>query len=119
MNYKTVLLIEDDLDVLSSLSEVLSICGFSVLEARSAEETIEILCQDISPDYIVLDYAISGLDAQTIVPTIKRLYPAAKIIISSGYSEEMIRKESDLDAVDKFIAKPFAPSRLVQEIKNL
>jgi DNA-binding NtrC family response regulator len=119
MSNQTVLLIEDDLDVLSSLSEVLSACGFDVISAHSSEETIEVLKSEIHPDYIIIDYAVSGLDAESLVSMVKNLYPDSRIIISSGYSEEMIRKESVLDSVDKFMAKPFSPNSLVKEIKRL
>ncbi len=119
MSSQIVLLIEDDLNVSSSLSEVLKLCGFLVISAHSSEETINFLHSDIIPDFIILDYAMPGLDAETLVPMVKNLYPQAKIIIASGYSEDMVRRNSSLDCIDKFIAKPFSPNLLVQEIKLL
>lgn len=119
MNNQTVLLIEDDRNVSSSLSEILRLFEFSVYVVNSSDETISFFDTDIEPDFIILDYAMPGLDASVLIPMLKNLYDNTKIIIASGYSEDIIRKDSFFEHIDKFIAKPFNPKNLISEMRML
>jgi DNA-binding response OmpR family regulator len=116
---KNVLLVEDDQEVLSTLEIILSNFGFNVRCAHDARTAKYALTLSEAPEFVILDYAISGLDAELFVKDIKKSYPDSKIILASGYSEELIKKECSLDSVDIFIAKPFDPSVLLFQMKEI
>jgi DNA-binding response OmpR family regulator len=119
MRQKNVLLVEDDLDVLSTLDIILSNSGFNVMCAHDARTAKNALTLIDHPEFVILDYAISGLDSELFVKDLKKSFPDTKIILASGYSEELIKKECSLECVDMFIAKPFNPSVLLYEMKEL
>lgn len=114
----TVLLIEDDSETLSTLTQILLSAGYDVKSANDAKSALQFLSTDITPKWIVLDYEIAGLDAEQYLSRLKIKFPNAKIILSSGYPEDFIKRESSLQSVDKFIAKPFNPSFLINEMKS-
>jgi two-component system cell cycle sensor histidine kinase/response regulator CckA len=114
----TVLLIEDDLETLSTLSEILISAGYDVKSANDAQSALQFLTTDVYPRWVVLDYEIAGLDAEQYLSRLKMKFPHTKIILSSGYPEDFIKRESSMGSVDKFIAKPFNPSFLINEMKD-
>ena len=118
----TILIIEDDLQVLTTLSEVLSSSGFIVRGLSTAIMALEELNIETSvsiPECVVLDYSIHGLDAVQFISRLKSKFPNIKIILSSGYPEHTVKNEISFDQVDYFISKPFRPSDLARRIDRV
>ena len=115
----SVLLVEDDPQVLSTFAEILSASGFTVYGASDAQSALDALNNIEEPACVVLDYAVDGLDPEQFLTRLRIKFPGTKVILSSGYPESIIRKELDLDQVDRFIPKPFNPAQLASLITEL
>ncbi len=128
-----VLLIEDDKPVLDTLKEILEQKGFHVTcisDAAGAHEQIDSFTKpkkfdsvmhfeensNLAPDWIIMDYEISGLNTIHYLDQIREAYPKSKIIISSGYPETEIEKELELSTFEKFVSKPFNPMDLIRNL---
>lgn len=114
-----VLLVEDDSQVLSTFAEILSASGFTVYGASDAQSALESLNNIEEPVCVVLDYAVEGLDPDQFLARLRIKFPKAKVILSSGYPESLIKKELDMDQVDRFLPKPFNPAELATLITAL
>ncbi|HBA27509.1 MAG TPA: hypothetical protein DCY98_09000, partial [Nitrospinae bacterium] len=72
MNKGNILIIDDEENILSSLEGILTDEGFSVLKARDGSEALKII-KSKSPDLVLLDIWIPGLDGIQTLKTIKML----------------------------------------------
>ena len=83
----SILVVDDDEAVRSSLAVVLDELGYSVLEAGSGEEAIQLYGANASRiDAVILDMTMPGIDGRETFAGLRKIDPAARIIVSTGYS---------------------------------
>jgi two-component system, OmpR family, response regulator CpxR len=109
-----VLVIDDNTDLTSIISMVLSFEGFSVKICNDLEEGSFCL-HDWKPRLLLLDVNINGIDAREFSKKIKLdKGQDVKIILMSG--DELTLENPKEDGADDYIIKPFDSSLLVQKI---
>ena len=112
---KSIILIDDDKDVLSINSTYLENEGYSVIGFENADLALEKL-NSLTPDCIVLDIMLPGTDGLTAVPMIKKL-TNAPIILLSGRASEDDRVDGLLSGADDYMIKPYSLKELSARIK--
>lgn len=106
---RTVLVV-DDQDVVRDVVRIaLETAGFSVLEAGSPTEAIEVARANAAIDLLVADVVMPEMDAFELAGRITGEIPGVKILYTSGYTDA--REEGH------FIQKPFTPSELVAKVE--
>lgn len=117
---KTVLVVDDEPDILDTISEVLEINGFVPLTARNGNECLEKL-EDLTPDLILLDVMMPGLTTKEILDEIEqdKLLQNVKIIFLTAVGMTEAEKEHLLSRrqVVDFIQKPFDIDDLLNSVK--
>jgi two-component system cell cycle sensor histidine kinase/response regulator CckA len=115
-----VLLVEDEDPVRSFAARALRLRGYTVVEASSGEEALDILKDaDFRVDMMLSDVIMPGLDGPAWVREAIRTRPEAKVIFMSGYTEDaFVGGESGIPNA-AFLAKPFSMSELTQRVKDL
>ena len=99
-----VLLVDDEKRFRASTEKVLVRRGFRVATAGTGEEALERLAE--SPDVVILDIRMPGMDGLTALREMKRRAPEVPVIMLSGHgSEDAARVALDQGAFD-FLAKP-------------
>ncbi|MBP2649549.1 MAG: two-component system response regulator [Firmicutes bacterium] len=82
-----------------------------ITEAASGVEAIRLVNSDTF-DLFILDIVMDGIDGVAVLKEIKKVQPAAKVIMCSTFSKsETVRDLIDL-GIDDFIVKPFTRERL-------
>lgn len=81
-----VLVIDDDPFILSLNAEHLEFFGYSVLTAESGEDAIELVRSGGSPDIVLTDYSMPGLNGEATVRALRELMPKLPAIVLTGYS---------------------------------
>ncbi|MBP9838403.1 MAG: response regulator [Proteobacteria bacterium] len=115
-----VLLIEDDIIVIELLQEVLISAGFKVLISRNAVEGLSLfLANKEKIICVVLDYGIPGMHPSRLLERLCEIDSEAKVILSSGYSQNFILEDFPLDKIQAFLAKPYDPMSLVREVQGI
>jgi two-component system, OmpR family, response regulator SaeR len=112
---KTVLCIDDNMDLLDCQKEFLESFGYTVLTARSGGKALE-LASIHSIDVVVVDYLMPGMDGQQVATKMRRLRPQTPIIMLSGAVDI---PEQVLKSVDALIAKNQLASHLLAAIVQL
>lgn len=111
---KTILLIEDNCNILENLTEFLEIEGFRILVASNGKMGIE-LAREFIPDLIICDVVMPDMDGHEVL----RLLLATAItyeipfIFSTSMSEKVDRSEALRLGADDYIIKPFDPEKLL------
>jgi len=116
----TVLLLEDEDDVLAAARDTLEEAGCRVYAARNGKDALTILAHDrdatiglLFADVVLPD----GMNGVEVAREAQRLRPSLKVLLTSGYAEEILAK-SGVKSGD-LIPKPYTPRELVQRISIL
>lgn len=106
MEEKKVLIVDDQNGIRILLMEVFSSEGYRTYQAANGKLALEIVRGE-SPDLVLLDMKIPGMDGLEILRHIKEVNPDIKVIMMTAYGElDMIKQASDLGALMHF-TKPF------------
>ena len=113
---ETVLVIEDDLAVRDFVFDTLNLYGYNILTANDGEEGLEIFrAQQDKIDLVLLDLTMPVMSGETVLGKIMNIQPDAKVIISSGHSEEEHLKYK---MAKGYIPKPYKIKNLAKLIRN-
>ncbi len=110
-------IVDDDPLILESLSEFLELEGYEVSVFTSAEDAQLAIVKD-TPDIILLDLRLPGMDGLEYLEIIKKQYPEIEILMVTGYADVTTAiKAIKLGARD-YIKKPFVLDELGVLIKK-
>lgn len=114
---KTILLVDDEKDIRTSLTGILEDEGYEVTTAASGVEALESVRQDI-PDLVLLDIWMPGLDGLETLEKLKTLFPYLTVIMISGHGTiETAVRSTKLGAYD-FIEKPLSLDKVLITVSN-
>jgi two-component system cell cycle sensor histidine kinase/response regulator CckA len=115
-----ILLVEDEDPVRAVNARALTARGYTVLEAASGVEALEIIQERGAPvDLVVSDVVMPEMDGPTLLGELRKLYPDLKVIFVSGYAEEAFRKNLPEGEDFNFLPKPFSLRQLVETVKQV
>jgi len=117
---ETVLIVDDEDDVIYFLEIILKQNGYRVFSARNAEEALEIL--QAHPNEIQLlfsDIGLPKLDGFALNNQVKKLRPGLKTILASGYIDTAVKTRMTEEGVDGFLTKPYNTTGLLQTIRTI
>ena len=116
----TILLVEDEDPVRAVNSRALSARGYTVLEAASGVEAMQIIEERGAPvDLVVSDVVMPEMDGPTLLGELRKLYPDLKVIFVSGYAEDAFRSNLPEGEEFNFLPKPFSLRQLVETVKQV
>lgn len=108
METQKILIIDDEPILLKILSKFLQKLNIPSDTAESGEIGIELVKKDPSTfSYAFIDYNLPGLSPKEIISQIRSINPKIKIILSTGYSVEEIKRELQPIEIDGTLQKPF------------
>lgn len=114
----SVLLVDDNHDVLAANSRFLRLNGFDIIVANSAESALQRL-EDHKVDVIVTDLKMPGCDGIELAGKARAFRPLTPIVFFSGFATvPEVVKAMRLGAVD-FLEKPIEPEVLLRTLKSL
>jgi len=103
-----ILIIDDEPILLKILSKFLQKLNIPSETAELGKKGLEIFKKDPSTfSYAFIDYNLPELSPKDIISEIKTLNPQTKIILSTGYSVEDIKRELQPIEIDGTLQKPF------------
>ncbi|MBI5164681.1 MAG: PAS domain-containing protein [Magnetospirillum sp.] len=114
----TVLLVEDEDAVRLFGARALKNKGYRVIEARSGEQALDVLRGTETIDVLVSDVVMPGMDGVTLARLVRMERPAIKVVLMSGYSEDVARNGIDPAEGIAFLPKPFSLKQLAGAVKQ-
>ena len=115
--FPTILIVDDETTILQSLSGILSDEGYETLTASNGYEALKII-EEESPDLVLLDIWMPGMDGIETLREIKRTNPFLQVVIISGHGTiETAVKATKLGAYH-FVEKPLSIEKVVVTINN-
>lgn len=115
---RTLLLVDDEANILSTLQRYLRRENYRILIAHSGPEALEILAAN-TVQVIISDHRMPGMSGVELLGRVRDLYPDTARIILSGYADITTLTEAiNHGAIWKYISKPWQPEDLKAQIRQ-
>jgi CheY-like chemotaxis protein len=115
---ETILLAEDDAEVRSLAKSVLEEFGYTVIESVDGEEAVKKFKQNRdSVHLLVLDVIMPKMSGKEAYEAIRAVHPGIKVLFTSGYAPDVVRKKGVLEQGTNFIMKPLSPLELLKKVR--
>lgn len=114
-----VLLVEDEAPVRAFAARALRLRGYTVLEAASGEEALDLLRKgEMQVDLFISDVIMPGMDGPTWVREAQDIRPDVPVIFVSGYAEDVMAEQQQRIAHSTFLPKPFSLADLTMAVQD-
>jgi DNA-binding NtrC family response regulator len=117
INTHTILIVEDEAIIRFELADFFQDAGYSVFEASDADEAIAVLERETTIRIVLTDIQLPGsMDGLKLAHYVRDRYPPTVLLVTSGMAHltaEALPKNS------LFIAKPFDPIRVLEQIDRM
>ena len=120
MEKSTILVVEDDVDILQLVAHNLKAADFDVLMAQEGYEALS-LAKNHLPQLVILDIMLPGLDGFEVCKELKRS-PATQnipILMLTAKGEEVDRIVGMELGADDYVVKPFSPRELILRVRAI
>ncbi len=115
---ETVLLVEDEDSVRAVSRHILTLCGYTVLEAENGAKAIQIAESDAARiDIIVTDVVMPVMSARMMLQGLRKIMPNMKVLFVSGYGDENLASEVAEFSKSMFLQKPFNGTELSKAVR--
>jgi len=116
---ETILIVEDEAELLNLAVSALEIQGYKVLGAQFPSEALS-LCEMYGHkiDLLITDVIMPGMNGKELKDRIHALQPSMKSIFMSGYTADIVTNRGILEEGVQFIQKPFTPALLARMVRE-
>ncbi len=112
-----IVLIDDEKDIRDVMTIVLEDAGCKVSAAPDGEIGLQ-LCQEISPQIVITDIRMPGMNGLQVLESLKKVSPDIEVIVATAYGDmDLAIRALQLDASD-FITKPINDEALHLALKR-
>jgi len=117
---KTVLVADDEPDVLNLVAMNLQRAGFDILKAADGEQALR-MARDEEPDLVILDLMMPALSGLEVAKLLKQSPSTARIpvLMLTAKSDEVDRIVGFELGADDYVTKPFSPRELVLRVQSV
>ena len=117
---ETILVVEDD-DLVRELGErILRQAGYSVLTAKNGQEALQIYKREPGKiGVVILDLVMPVMGGKECLNELLKIDPAAKVLISTGASDDEGAKDGVASRAKGFVDKPYCMKRLTQAVHDV
>ncbi len=117
---KRILIAEDEVAIREFEAINLKRVGYTVVEAGSGEEALEIYDNDPEGfDIALLDISMPGMDGFTLCKELRKRSETLGIIMLTARTQEMDKISGLMIGADDYITKPFSPTELLARVDSL
>jgi DNA-binding response OmpR family regulator len=115
---KTILLVDDDPDILSTLSAALEASGYRVVTAADGNLGLA-LTERESPDLVVIDIMVPFKSGLLVLEKVKGRPHAPPVIMITANESPRHKAYAERLGADDYLSKPFPSERLVASVQRL
>lgn len=114
-----IMVVEDDLDLREAVVDTLDLAGFSVVQAASAEQALELLEASPDQDLIISDVNMGAMSGHDLLRKVRTDYPQIPVVLVTAYASindsVVAMKEGAVD----YLVKPFETQVLIDTVKKV
>jgi CheY-like chemotaxis protein len=115
-----ILLVEDEPALRNLAREYLEQSGYTVLEAETPKEAMQVSEQFLGPiEMLLTDVVMPEFNGRQLAEYLTSLRPFMKVLYMSGYTDTAIVNLDDPDAGTHFLTKPFSKQGLLSKVRTV
>lgn len=118
MNKIKVLIIDDEMDFASTLAERLELRDFDSRAVESGDEAVALFESQWTPDVVILDLKMPGMDGLATLDLIKRHNPAIEVIMLTGHGSTSSGIAGMKKGLFDYLMKPIDIGVIVERINQ-
>lgn len=116
---ETLLVVDDEIDLLSVTEEFLSLQGYRVITANDANQALFKLAEYSDISLLFSDVVIPGeMNGYELAENAVKEYPYLKVLLTSGYTQKVVARNGQARFDAMLLTKPFTQVELAQNIRN-
>ncbi|HET8649136.1 MAG TPA: PAS domain S-box protein, partial [Gemmatimonadales bacterium] len=118
---ETVLVVDDEASVRTSIGRILKRHGYTVIEARHGAEALDIIAERgaATIDLVITDLVMPELGGWELMAELKHYDNAPRVLVISGYDEQAAGRGEALPAGTALIEKPFTMEALLHGVRSV
>lgn len=117
---KTVLWVDDEIEMLRAHVMFLETRGYHVIPVFSGDDAIQLIAEKpLEYDIVLLDEQMPGKDGLTTLEEIKELRPELPVVMVTKSEEERLMEQAIGKKIDGYLTKPVNPSQILLVCKRL
>ena len=114
---ETILLVDDEQQILSLMAAALSNQGYPVRTASNGAEALDQIAPEV--DLVILDMIMPVMDGYSTLRRIRERFPQTKVIVASGYTVPDRVAALEVLGVQGFLPKPFPLEKLKRAVRDV
>jgi len=115
----SVLVVDDDELIQSSMQSILEVLGHGAVAASSGEEALLMLEAGLEPDLVILDMNMPGLGGIGTLPRLRDLRPEVPVLLATGRADQTAQSLVDAHSGVILVPKPFGIRELQRNLDKL
>ncbi len=115
---ETVLLVEDEVGVRELVRDLLTRCGYTVIEAADVNNAIALFAAHQAIQLLVTDVVMPQMNGRQLAERFLAERPALKVLYMSGYTDDQVLADAAAP-VSGFLQKPFTPDVLARKVREV
>nr|MBC8239453.1 PAS domain-containing protein [Alphaproteobacteria bacterium] len=117
---ETILVVEDDEDVLNFLVRALTRLDYTVVAASHGQAALEVMATSSAIDLLLTDVILPGeMSGRDIAMAFREQFPMSGVLYSSGYTRDVLKTRGQLEDGAALLRKPYRPSVLAQHVRDI
>lgn len=117
---ETILLVEDEVPILTLGKSILEKYGYTVLAAKNPKTALEMLSTYKHPIHLLItDVIMPGMNGKTLSEIISEKRPGLRTLFMSGYTADVIAHHGVLEKNIRFLEKPFSVRTLAAKTREV
>ena len=114
----TVMVVDDERNMLSTVESILKTDGYDAVLARSGEEAlVKLAAQPVQ--MILTDARMTGLDGFKLMAQARQLYPHVPVVMMTAYATPKLAVQAIKGGAADYLAKPFDPEELLHVVRTV
>lgn len=114
---EAILVVEDDSDLRSYLTDVLRSLAYRVIAAPNAEAALDLLRSDRTVDLLLTDIVMPGWNGRDLGKEAERIRPGLRVLYMTGYSRNAVFHQGRLDEGVDLLQKPISQAQLATRVR--
>jgi len=112
----TIVIVEDDKDLLTYLQQLLSGKRYTVFPASTGSQALQ-LVEEVHPSLVLLDFTLPDITGEVVCEEIKKLFPKLPVIMVTAKDEKRDIISGFSMGADDYVTKPFDSDELLARIQ--
>lgn len=112
------LIVDDEPDVVDSVSELFTLRNYNVVTATSGTQALEMVKKE-NPNIIILDIRMPDINGIDVLKEVKKSHPKTRVIMLTGVEDDSTKNMAMGLGASGYLTKPYSYSELLEMSRKL